>query len=297
MLKDIWQFLRAGIDAYIHDQALTRGAAIAFYIVTAIAPLLYICVTIAGLVMGRDEASAAVGAALGHIMDKNSVDLFELAIRHARSASSGIVGGILGVGFLVLTASGVFGEMEDALNAIWRVPSKGAVLPRLLRGRALSLALVMGLGLLLVISMLMGSALTALKHSIAVETPFTDFSLALLSGGVSFLLTAVLFAAIYKMLPNRAIEWHDVIAGALGTTLLFELGQYLLGWFLGNSSLAKPYGAAGGMIVLLMWVYYSAQVFLLGAEFTKVYACRFGSQQGCDGLPATARRLEPERAA
>lgn len=289
MFKEIWRLLRAGIDAYIHDEALTRGAAIAFYIVTAIAPLLYICVTVAGLVMGRAEARDAVGAVLGRMMSPQSVAIFEGAIRAAPGASTGIVGGIIGIATLVLTASGVFGEMEDALNLIWRAPPKGAVLPRLLRGRARSLALVMGLGVLLAASMLITGGLAALKHIIAIETPVTDFSLSVLSVVLSSLLATILFATIYKVLPNKDLEWRDVIAGAAGTALLFEIGQFALGWFFTSSAVARPYGAAGGLIVLLLWVYYSAQVFLLGAEFTKVYACRFGSQQqGCDGIAGIA---------
>ncbi|HWA91315.1 MAG TPA: YihY/virulence factor BrkB family protein [Rhizomicrobium sp.] len=296
MLRTIWQLFRAGIDAFVADEALTRGAAIAFYIVTAIAPLLYICVTIAGLVMGRHEARDAVGGALGQIMSHDSVKLFDAAIRNARGTSTGIVGGIVGVAFLILTASGVFGEMEDALNAIWRAPPKGPVLPRLLRGRARSLALVIALGLLLVISMLIGSLIAVLKHTIAVETPFSQATLGLVNAAVSVMLASLLFAAIYKVLPNKDLEWRDVIAGAVGTALLFQLGQFLLIYVLGMSSIARPYGPAGGLILLLVWVYYSAQVFLLGAEFTKVYACNFGSQQGCEGLSTTARVGVPPRA-
>lgn len=296
MLRQIWQLFRDGIEAFIADEALTRGAAIAFYIVTAIAPLLYICVTIAGLVMGRTEARDAVVAALGNIMSHDSVKLFEAAIRNARGTPTGIVSGIVGAVVLILTASGVFGEMEDALNAIWRAPPKGPVLPRLLRGRARSLALVIGLGVLLVFSMLTGSAVTALRHTIAVETPFSQATLALLNSGVSVLLASLLFAAIYKVLPNKDLEWRDVIAGAVGTALLFQLGQVLLIYFLTSSAIARPYGPAGGLILLLMWVYYSAQVFLLGAEFTKVYACRFGSLHDCDGLENVARVGLPPRA-
>ena len=284
MLSKIWQLIRAGIDAFIADEALTRGAAIAFYFVTAIAPLLYICVTIAGLVVGRDEARHAISEALGNIMSHDSVRLLEAAIRNARSTPTGITSGIIGVAVLILTASGVFGEMEDALNAIWRVPPKGPVIPRLLRGRARSLALVIALGVLLVFSMLIGSAIGALRHTIAVDTPFSQFGLAVINNAVSFLLAALLFAAIYKVLPNKELEWRDVFLGAVGTAALFQLGQVLLVYFLGSSAIARPYGAAGGLILLLMWVYYSAQVFLLGAEFTKVYACAFGSQQHCDEL-------------
>src|SRR5262249_10893974 len=155
----VWEIVDQGVGAFIRDEALTRGAAIAFYIVSAIAPILYITVTIAGLVMGQDAARSAVAHGLGRIMSHDNVAALELAIRNARGTSTGLVGGAVGVVILIVTASGVFGEMEDALNAIWQAPRKGAVIPRLLRGRAVSLILVVGLGFLLVISMLTTSAL------------------------------------------------------------------------------------------------------------------------------------------
>jgi membrane protein len=281
MFRRIWQLLREGIDAYIHDEALTRGAAIAFYAVTAIAPILYIAVTIAGLAFGPDAARGAISADLGRIMSRESVDLLQLAIRNARGTSTGIISGIVGVVTLIVTASGVFGEMEDALNCIWRAPRKGPVLPRLLRGRAVSLALVIGLGFLLLASMVFTAAITALGHYIDFHTAYSQFALALVNFAISFILTTALFAAIYKIIPNKDLQWRDVISGAIATALLFQIGQFLLGYYLGSSTVARPYGAAGGLIVLLVWAYYSAQVFLLGAEFTRVYACHCGSQR-CD---------------
>jgi membrane protein len=279
MFKPIWHLIRQAIDAYMHDEALTRGAAISFYAVTAIAPILYIAVTIAGLAFGRAAARDTITSELGHMMSRESVGILQLAIRNARGTSTGIIGGIVGIVFLVVTASGVFGEMEDALNAIWRAPRKEAVLLRLLRGRAVSLLLVIGLGFFLLISMGFTAIITAAGHYLSLNTGFSRSGFALLNLIVSFLLMSGLFAAIYKIMPNKNLEWHDVIAGALVTALLFEAGQFLLGYYLGSSAIAAPYGAAGGLIVLLVWIYYSAQVFLLGAEFTKVYACRYGSQQ------------------
>ena len=279
MAGRIWQLLREAIDAFVRDEALTRGAAIAFYAVTSIAPILYIAVTIAGMAFGRHAAQDAIAAGLGRMMTQESVDLLQLAIRGARGTPSGIGGAVLGVVVLVITASGVFGEMEDALNVIWNAPRQGAVLPRLLRGRAISLILVIGLGFLLLVSMSIAAAITALGHTIATQTPYSQFGLALLNLGVSFVLMSVLFAAIYKILPNKELEWRDVAVGAVVTALLFLVGQFLLGYYFGSSGIARPYGAAGGLIVLLIWVYYSAQVFLLGAEFTKVYAVHHGSQQ------------------
>ena len=290
MFKQIWHLIQEGFAAFVRDEALTRGAAIAFYAVTAVAPVLYIAATIAGLIFGRDAAREAIGGVLSHIMNRDSVALLELAIRNARGTSRGIFEGILGLVTLIVTASGVFGEMEDALNAIWHAPRKGALLLRLLRGRAVSLGLVIGLGLLLVFSMILSAAVTALGRFVDLHTVYSAFAIATFNVVFSFLLTTILFAAIYKVLPNKDIEWRDVLAGAVGTGLLFQTGQFLLGYYLESSTVATPYGAAGGLIALLIWVYYSAQVFLLGAEFTKVYSETYGSQRNehgeTQGLPA-----------
>lgn len=276
---EIWHLIRDGFAAFIDDEALTRGAAIAFYAATAIAPTLFIAITVASLVFGRDAARGAIAYQIGHLMGRETAAMLQLAIRGARGTSTGIIGGIVGFLTLILTASGVFGEMEDALNAIWRAPRKGSVLRRLLRGRLISLALVIGLGFLLLVSMVFTAGIAALGHYIDEQTPFSQVALTLVNFGISIALMSLLFAAIYKVLPNKDLEWRDVGVGAFGTALLFQVGQVLLGYYLANSSYAGAYGAAGGLIVMLLWVYYSAQVFLLGAEFTKVYANKFGSQQ------------------
>ncbi len=275
----LWDLLGEGIDAFIADEALTRGAAIAFYAATAIAPTLFIAITIASLGFGREAAGGAIAAQLSHLMSRDSAAMLQLAIRHAPGSSTGILSSIVGVVTLILTASGVFGEMEDALNVIWRAPRKGSVLRRLLRGRAVSLALVIGLGFLLLVSMVFTAGVTAFGHYIDSHTPYSQFALGVINFVISTVLMSLLFAAIYKVLPNKDLQWRDVGAGAVGTALLFQLGQFLIGYYLGSSGLATPYGAAGGLIVMLLWVYYSAQVFLLGAEFTKVFAGHFGSQQ------------------
>ena len=275
----LWDLLGEGLEAFVDDEALTRGAAIAFYAATAIAPTLFIAIAIASLGFGPDAARGAIAYQLRHLMSRESAEVLQLAIQHAPNTSAGILSGLIGILTLVLTASGVFSEMEDALNVIWRAPRKGNVLRRLLRGRAVSLALVVGLGFLLLISMVFTAGITALGHYIDNHTPYSVAALAAIDFVISTALTTVLFAAIFKVLPNLYLEWRDVLAGALGTALLFQLGQFLIGYYLGSIGLAAPYGAAGGLIVMLLWVYYSAQVFLLGAEFTKVYARHFGSQR------------------
>jgi membrane protein len=276
----VWSLVREGVDAFVEDSALTRGAAIAFYAVTSIAPTLFVAVTVASLGFGASAARHALVGQLRHVIGEDGAQLLDLAIRNAHGTSTGVIGSIVGFVTLFLAASGVFGEMEDALNVIWRAPRKGSVLRRLLRGRAVSLLLVVGVGFLLLVSMVFTALLAALGHYIDVRTSISQLALLAINLAVGVALMTLLFAAIYKVLPNLDLEWRDVLFGAFGTALLVQLGQSLLAWYFASSSIATPYGAAGGLIVLLLWVYYSAQVFLLGAEFTKVFACRYGSQQG-----------------
>lgn len=276
-MGEIWQFVRTGFGGYLEDEPLTRGAAIAFYAITAVAPTLFIAVTIASLVIGPEAALGVIGNKLRSLMSRESAETVQFAIRHARGTPSGVLSNVLGALTLILTASGVFGEMEDALNVIWRAPRKGSVLRRLLLGRVISLVLVICLGFLLLFSMVVTAALAALGQYIDRHTPYSAIVLATLNFTISMALMSLLLAAIYKILPNKTLEWRDVVVGAVGAALLLQLGQYILAAYVLSSGLAAPYGAAGGLIVLLLWTYYSAQGFLLGAEFTKAYAYRFGS--------------------
>lgn len=279
MVAHLWKLLKEGLDAFGEDDALSRGAAIAFYAVTAMAPVLYILALIAGLVFGHEAASSALTYQLVRLVGPDGAKLVHAALRNSFGAERGWWANIAGAAILVLTASGLFGEIQSALNAIWRTQPSGTFFSRLLRDRALSLALVLTLGLLLVASVLSTAAIAALGSRIESLLPMGVALAAVLNVVISFALTALLFAAIYKILPDRPLEWHDVGIGAAGTALLFLAGQMAIGLYLGRSTVGSAYGAAGSLILLLLWIYYSAQVFLLGAEFTKVYACHHGSQQ------------------
>jgi membrane protein len=279
MVAHIWKLLKEGFEAFGEDDALSRGAAIAFYAVTAMAPVLYILALIAGLVFGHEAASSALTYQLVRLVGPDGAKLVHAALRNSFGAERGWWANIAGAAILVLTASGLFGEIQSALNVIWRTKPSGMFFSRLLRDRALSLALVLTLGLLLVASVLSTAGMAALGGRIAFYLPMGIWLASLLNFTVSFVLTALLFAAIYKILPDRPLEWHDVGIGAAGTALLFLAGQAAIGLYLGRSTVSSAYGAAGSLILLLLWIYYSAQVFLLGAEFTKVYACHHGSQQ------------------
>jgi membrane protein len=274
-----WTLLKEGVNAFIDDNALTRGAAIAFYAVTAIAPVLFIATAIAALGLGQAAASRAVHSQLTQIMSAESADLVQLAILHVRSSAHTLAGSIIGVVALIVTASGFFTEIEDALNVIWKAPRHESYFYQILRGRVLSLMLVIGLGLLLLTFMLLATAIRLLGEILDRVTDISDTLIGVINLGVSFTIVTLLFAAIYKVLPNKRLEWRDVLAGSFGTALLFEAGQTVIGYYLANFITANIYGAAGGIIVLLIWVYYSAQIFLLGAEFTKVWANRYGSQR------------------
>jgi membrane protein len=278
LIGQSWALLKESVDGFMEDEALTRGAAIAFYTVTSIGPVLFIVVAIAGLVFGEDAASGAVSAQLGGLMGRQSAELLQTAIQNASGKLSGTLATLVSIVALVVTASGVFTEMQQTLNVIWRAAPRRSTVSALIRARATSLGLVAALGFLLLVSLVISAILTGLSGYINAVLPAGHLILETLNFLASLALITVLFAAIYKVVPDRRIEWRDVIVGAVATALLFTIGKFLIGLYLGSSTVASSYGAAGGLIIALLWVYYSAQIFLFGAEFTKVYAHHHGSR-------------------
>ena len=271
--------LKEGFTAFVEDNALSRGAAIAFYAVTATAPVLYVATAIAALVLGPKAASAAVHYQLAKMMSVQSADLVQNAIIHVRGVHHSIQGSLIGLIALIVTTSGVFTEIEDALNVIWKAPRHESYLFQLLRGRVLSLGLVVLLGFLFMVSLVVASGVGLLGRLLDYDTLHSPFVSDVLNPGMSFVMISLLFALIYKLMPNTPLYWRDVILGAMGTALLFLAGQALIAIYVSRFLVANIYGAAGGVIVLLIWGYYSAQIFLLGAEFTKVFARHFGSHK------------------
>ena len=184
---------------------------------------------------------------------------------------------MLGFGALLVTASGVFGEMQSGLNQIWKAQPRTSTVTRLVRARAVSLGLVAALGFLLMVSLAASAAITAFSHMLQHVLPDVDLLLRLVNFVVSIGLISVLFAAIYKILPDVPTTWHDVGVGAVATAVLFTIGKTVIGLYIGSSQVASSYGAAGALVIVLLWVYYSAQIFLLGAEFTRAWAAHHGS--------------------
>jgi len=279
MISATWKMLKDTVLSFIEDEALTRGAAIAFYTATSIAPILLIVIAIAGLVFGQDAAQNAITAQFSDLMGRQTAEVLQSAVASAAGKSSSILATIIGLATLIATASGIFGEMQAALNSIWKTKPQATTVSRLIRARAVSLGLVAALGFLLIVSLVISAGLTVFGNYLDTVLPLGKLILPALNFVVSIVLLGILFGAIYKMLPDRSLQWNDVIIGALITSVLFNIGKSLIAWYIGSSAIASSYGAAGGLIVLLLWVYYSAQIFLLGAEFTKIYANRHGSKQ------------------
>jgi membrane protein len=289
---DAWALLKATATGFIEDSALSRGASIAYYTLFAIAPVLLIIVAIAGLAFGRDAAQGAIVGQLSGLMGESAAGAVEGMIRSADDRASGIRATIVGVAVLIVTATGVFGEVQSAMNAIWKAKPESSTVSRLVRARLASLGLVVTCGFLLTVSLAVSAGLAAVADILKGLFPGADVALQAVDFILSTALISGLFAAIYKVLPDRPIAWRDVAIGALATTLLFEGGKYLIALYVGRSNVASSYGAAGALIVLLLWIYYTAQIFLLGAEFSHAYAQRHGSHAN-GGAPDDAQPPAP----
>jgi membrane protein len=274
MLQIFWLVTKRSVEAFIEDGALSRGAAIAFYALTAIGPVLLIVIAVAGLVYGEDAARGALMSRLDEAMGPSSAAFLQLAVGSASDHSAGVVATIIGVVSLIVTASGVFGEMQTALNAIWRTSPQGTTIMRLIRARLVSLALVAALGFLLLASLVTGAAIAAAGTAFGTILPFTETVLHLVNFAISLGCLFALFTAIYKVLPDRHLSWRDTAVGAFVTALLITIGKMAIGIYIGRSGIASSYGAAGSVLASLLWIYYSAQIFLFGAEFTRAYAER-----------------------
>ncbi len=293
MLRKYFGLLRAAVTEFIADDALSHGAAIAYYTVTSMAPVLLIVVAIAGFVFGTEAAQGAIVEQLSGLMGSQSAQVLQSIVQSAGNRGSGKMATIIGVATLLITASGVFGEMQSSLNVIWKTEPKEGTVSRLVRARLLSLGLVATLGFLLLVSLVISTALNAAGTWFNGVVPGFHMILQVVNFLVSLLTVAVLFGAVYKILPDKRLTWGDVAVGAFSTAILFTFGKSLISLYIGSSTIATSYGAAGALIVILIWVYYSAQIFLLGAEFTKVYSnsrnSRPAEREADDSHPEIAR--------
>lgn len=262
------------------DNASRLAAALAYYTIFSIAPLLVIAVAVAGVVLGRGTArEQLVQQIQSYTGDPQAAEFIQRMIESTSQSNSGLFATIAGVIGLLFGASGVFAELQSALNQIWDVEAKPSGVSGMIFTRLIALAMVLLCGLLLLASVVLTTAITAAAGWLNQLLPGVAVFIPAISFVVLLVLTVLIFALIYKYLPDTEIAWNDVWIGAIATALLFSIGRYLIGLYLGYSSAASTYGAAGSLALLLLWIYYSAQIFFLGAEFTQVYSRTHGSRQ------------------
>jgi membrane protein len=280
---------------FSEDKAPRLGAALAYYTIFSIGPLLLIAVAMAGLFFGEEAAQGKISGELGKVFGSEMAKSLEQMIQAAAKPKSGTIATIIGVVTLMLGASGVFGQLKDALNTIWNVEQKKAAgIMGFVKERFLSMAMVLGIGFLLLVTLVLDTAIAAMggyvSRFVGGEAVANILSLVL-----SFAVAVVLFAAIFRILPDLKIAWRDVWLGAVITAVLFVVGKWGLGIYLGKAAPGSAYGAAGSLVILLIWVYWSAQILFLGAEFTQVYARTFGSLKGdTSKREARAQAKRPE---
>jgi membrane protein len=286
-LKAAWPLLRDSVRAWSDDYAPSMGAALSYYTLFSIAPLLLIVISVAGLVFGADAARGEIFGQLRGLMGDDGARVVERLLRNVNRPEQGIVGVVSGIAILLLGATTVLNELQDDLDRIWRVPPSAHAggLWGLLRARVLSLGMILGVAFLLMVSLVLSAALAALGKWWAPVFAGWETVAHLVDVAVSFGLMTAIFAMIYKFVPRLHIRWKDVWTGAAVTSALFAAGKFLIGFYLGRAGVGSAFGAAGSLVVVMAWVYYSAQIFLLGAEFTRVAAGR-----GAGTPPTTAAR-------
>ncbi|MBE9008551.1 YihY/virulence factor BrkB family protein [Fortiea sp. LEGE XX443] len=274
----VWQLFRETFQEWSEDKASRLAAALAYYTIFSIAPLLIIVIAIAGAVFGEDAARGEIVRQIQGLVGRDGAEFIEIAIRNASQPKTGAIASIISILLLLLGATGLFTELQDALNTIWEVkPKPGRGMKNMFRQRALSFAMILGIGFLLLVTLVISTVLTAIVGYFSNLLPGVDVLWRIVNFLLSFAITTLLFGLIFKVLPDVKITWNDVLIGAAITSLLFSLGRYLLGQYLGNNTFGSTYGAAGSLVVILAWVYYAAQILFFGAEFTQVYARRYGS--------------------
>ncbi len=276
-IKPIFRLLKEAFREWQQDKVSLLAAALAYYTVFSVTPLLVIAIAIAGAVFGQDTAKNEIVQQINALVGEQGAQVIEIALANANQPQLGSLASIISLIILLVGASGVFAQLQEALNTVWDVkPKSDRGLGQFLRKRLLSFGMVLAIGFLLLVSLIFSAILSGISNLEINLLPGWVSLLRLLNLAISLGMVSLLFALIYKYLPDAKIRWQDVWVGAIITALLFTLGKFLIGLYLGRGSLGSAYGAAGSLIIFLAWVFYSAQILLFGAEFTQVYARKYG---------------------
>jgi membrane protein len=287
----ILRTFKAAASAWWFDDCTRLGASLAFYTLFAIAPVLIMAIAIAGMVFGAEAVRGEIVGQIDHLVGREGGLAVQALLEGASRRGSGVLATVLGSLTFLVAATGAFLELQVALNTIWRVkPKPGGQLKAFVKNRLQSFGLAVGIGFLLLVSLAISAALAALGSWLSSLSPANTTLWTIVNAVVSMTVTTGLFAMLFRFLPDVRLQWRDVMTGALVTAVLFSVGQQVIGWYLGQSSVASSYGAAGSVVVLLLWVYYSCQIVLFGAEFTRVWAARHGSRP----QPAAFAKKDPD---
>jgi membrane protein len=277
--KSVWELVKQTALSWDKINAPRLGAALAFYTLLSVAPLLVVSIGIAGMVFGEEAARFHIAYQVQSLIGQEGGKAVLALLENASKPAAGLAATTVGFLTLLWGASGVFGELRDSLNAVWGVQTKTAsALLHVVKQRFISFAMVLGIGFLLLVSLVFSALISAVGTFFQDRFPIPETALQFGTMAASFIAITVLFALLYKVVPEVHIEWQDVIIGAAVTSALFSIGKTLIGLYLGKASVGSAYGAAGSVIVFIVWVYYSAQIFFLGAQFTRVYSERHGSR-------------------
>ena len=294
--KTIWAIVKSASNGFIDDKLMKLSGALSFYMIFSMGPLLLIIITMCSIFYGRDAVQGKVYAQLERFVGHDTAIQLQSIIQHAAISGKSIFATVIGILFLVIGASSVFAEMQDSINMIWGLKPK----PKsgwwgFLKSRLLSFSIVVSLGFLLLISLVVSALVEALGTQLQAAIPGVSVVFVyIINLGITVLITSFIFAAIFKVLPDAEIKWKDVSIGAVTTTVLFLLGKFAISFYISKSNIGSTYGAAGSLIVVLLWVYYSAMILYFGAEFTKFYAVALGSEIKPAAYAVTVHQVEVE---
>jgi membrane protein len=294
--RNIWILTKAAASSWVDDYAQSMGAALAYYTMLSIAPFLLIVISISGMIFGVEAARGEIAAQLQGLMGREGAEAVQSLLESASRPAESVAAAVFGLILLLVAATSVFAELQDSLDRIWRAPKRSRKpIWSLLRARLLSFGTIAGISFLLMVSLVVSAALAALGKMWGPSFSDWQSMVGAVNALVSYVLTTAVFAMIYKVMPRAKVAWTDVLIGASVTSLLFTIGKSLIGIYIGRSGVTSGFGAAGSLVMAMIWVYYSAQIFLLGAEFTWAYALTFGSRKE-QKLPGAAPAIPSKTA-